>query len=256
MHLFDRQHPFSPSATLVHDTASVEDYHRLKERLGIERCVVVQPSSYGHDHTVLLDGLRHWGDQAKGIAVIVPNTPEHVLEELNAKGVVGVRFNLVQRGATDETMLAQVAGQVERLEWHIQLHVLARDFLRLARQLPRLKVPIVLDHLARVGTEKGLEKQVKTEVLNLLGTGMAWIKLSGAYIASDGSPEFSDLDAFVCEVLDRYPERVVWGSDWPHVTEVPKPNDASLLNLLARWAPEQSLREQILVTNPKGLYKF
>ncbi len=256
MHFFDSAYPFAADAALTHATAGVAEYRLLQQRLGLERCVIVQPSSYGFDHAVLLNGLNHLGKQARGVAVISPDTDEHVIETLQAAGIVGVRFNLVQRGATDESMLMRVAERVKPYGWHIQLHLLPMDLLRMSNQLMKLGVPIVLDHIARLATQEGISKQVQQEVLQLLDTGQAWLKLSGAYIASKNAPDFSDLDDAVVEILERYPDRVVWGSDWPHVTESKKPNDASLMNLLARWAPDEALREKILVDNPKVLYGF
>lgn len=256
MHLFDDRYPFSSEATLVHVTASVDDYLLLRQRLGLSRCVVVQPSSYGLDHTVLLAGLKRLGSSARGIAVVTPGMDDRFLLQLNDHGVVGARFNLVQRGSTQETMLEQVAERIRGYGWHLQLHLLSQDLLRLAERIRSLNVPVVLDHFARVATEPSWSDQVTNTVLSLMETDRVWVKLSGAYIASSGRVGYADLDRFVSQILARYPERVVWGSDWPHVTESRKPDDAKLMNLVARWAPEPRVLKAILVDNPKRLYGF
>jgi len=256
MHLFDNHYPFATGVQLVHADASVDDYRQLQGRLGTERCVIVQPSSYGHDHRVLLDGLKALGDSARGIAVIDPDVTEQELSELQASGVVGVRFNLVQRGATNEGMLKDVAERVKELDWHIQLHLLAEDFLRLADQLCDMSLPLVLDHFARVQTAPELAHQVEKKVIQLLSTGLGWIKFSGTYIASSDAPDYKNLDPFISRLIEKYSDRIVWGSDWPHVTESVKPDDAHLANFLKRWMPEKSIRKRVMVQNPAKLYGF
>ncbi len=256
MHLFDTRLPFAAGAPLVHGDASGDDYRRLQQRLGLTRNVIVQPSSYGRDHRVLLAGLRALGPAARGIAVIAPDVPEEELSALQAAGVVGVRFNLVQHGATDDSMLEAVTRRIQHLGWHIQLHLHTRDLLRLASRLAALPVPIVLDHFARVNADTALASQVAEQVERLLDTGRAWLKLSAPYIASLDAPAYANLDAFVQKLLQRHPDRLVWGSDWPHVTEADKPDDAQLLSLLALWAPDEDLRKRLLVDNPQRLYGF
>lgn len=256
MHLFDGRYPFSSEATLVHESASADDYLLLRQRLGLSRCVLVQPSSYGLDHTVLLAGLKRLGSSARGIAVVTPELDDQFLQQLNDHGVIGARFNLVQRGATQETMLEQVAERIRGYGWHLQLHLLSQDLLRLAERIGSLNVPVVLDHFARVATEPSLSDEVTETVLSLMETGRVWVKLSGAYIASGKEASYGDLDDFVSQILAHHLERVVWGSDWPHVTEARKPDDARLMNLLTRWAPEPQVLKTILVDNPKRLYGF
>lgn len=256
MHLFDERYPFSSEATLVHETASVDDYLLLRQRLGLSRCVVVQPSSYGLDHTVLLAGLRRLGSSARGIAVVTPELDDQLLQKLNDHGVIGARFNLVQRGATQETMLEQVAERIRDIGWHLQLHLLSQDLLKLAERIGSLNVPVVLDHFARVATDPTVSDEVTTTVMSLMETGRVWVKLSGAYIASSKEAGYADLDGFVSQILARHPERVVWGSDWPHVTETHKPDDTKLMSLLNRWTPDPQVLQTILVNNPKRLYSF
>lgn len=256
MHLFDNRYPFAASATLIHGNASADDYRQLQQRLGIERCVVVQPSSYGRDHRVLLSGLKALGTCARGIAVIDPEVSEQELVELNAHGVVGARFNLVQYGVTDESMLSAVAQRIKPLGWHLQLHLHAQDLLRLGDELCAMGVDIVLDHFARVQAVPELALLVEHKVRQLLSTGRGWIKFSGAYIASLDAPDYKNLDSFAMGLLADHPDRIVWGTDWPHVTEPHKPDDALLANLLDRWITSNQLRQRILVANPERLYRF
>lgn len=256
MHLFDNRYPFAQGVALVHSDASASDYLLLRKRLGLDRCVLVQPSSYGRDHRVLINGLHALGNSARGIAVVDPYVSEHELAELNSHGVVGVRFNLVQRGAINETMLAAVSKRIRSMGWHIQVHLLPEDFIRLADLLISLDVSIVLDHFARIQTISELALSVERNVHKLLATGLGWIKISGTYIASTDAPYYKNLDGFVERILIKHPDRIVWGTDWPHVTEAIKPDDAELVNLLPRWIPTNDLRQLVLVENPSKLYGF
>lgn len=255
MHIFDTSLPFAPGPVLTHADAAVEDYRLLQSRLRLERNVIVQPSSYGRDHRVLLRSLRASRGLAKGVAVIDPSATPEELEVLRAHGVVGVRFNLVQAGATDESMLEQVARLVQPLGWHIQLHLAPADLHRLADRLMALPVPIVLDHFARLHVDASQAEAVEATVSRMLRSSRVWLKLSAPYIASPRSSAYEDLDGFVRRLASTHLDRLLWGTDWPHVTEADKPDDAVLMNLLPRWLGEDEIR-QVLVRNPEALYGF
>lgn len=256
MHLFDNRFPFVSAHALRHADATIEDYRALQQRLGLRRCVVVQPSSYGFDHRALLHGLARLGPESRGIAVVDTGFDEQALNALNTRGVVGTRFNLVQRGATNESMLEEVADRIRSFGWHIQLHIDAEGFLGLASRLATLPVPVVFDHIARIRTKPELSADIETHLMRMLERGKTWVKLSGTYIASNDHPDYRDLDAFVGKLLRAHPDRVVWGSDWPHVTESEKPDDARLMNLIQRWSPHDVVTRKILVENPAKLYGF
>jgi len=257
MHLFDTRLPFADAPQLTHgDASSPDEYRALQRRLGLSRNVIVQPSGYGRDHRVLLAGLRAFGAQARGIAVVGPDVDETELSGLSAAGVVGTRFNLVQHGATSEAMLEAVAERIRPLGWHVQLHLPSAALLRLADRLASLGVPVVIDHFARVHADPGLAQRVQACVDDLLATGRVWLKLSAPYIACGGEADSDTLGPFVRGLVQRHPDRLVWGTDWPHVTEAHKPDDARLMNLLAAWLPDAGSRQRILVDNPHVLYRF
>ena len=255
MHLFDTRIPFAAGAVLEHGDASVDDYRRLQARLGSTRCVVVQPSAYGTDHRVLVAGLRALGGAARGVAVVTPDMAAGELETLAAQGVVGTRFNLVQRGVTNESMVGAVAERARGLGWHLQFHLLPEDLLRMSDELVGLPVPVVLDHFGRIQTEPTLEPAVRERLEQMLSTGKVWLKLSAPYLAMADGGNLEDLQDFVKRLLDRYPDRLVWGSDWPHATETVKPDDAGLLDLVVSWVPVE-MRAQLFVKNPAELYSF
>ena len=256
MHLFDGRFPFAGPNALKHGDASVADYQRLQQRLGLERCVIVQPSGYGSDHRVLVCGLQALGNAARGIAVVTPEVTADEVATLSAQGVVGARMNLVQRGVTDASMIEAIAGRIHPFGWHLQVHLLPQDLIGLADRLVRLPVPVVVDHYARVHTDSTIAAELRRALDRLMGTRRVWLKLSAPYIASPGPAPHSDLMPFVHDVLERFPDRLVWGSDWPHVTEAHKPDDAELVDALSQWIGRIDDRRRILVDNPRALYGF
>ncbi|WP_304307316.1 amidohydrolase family protein [Pseudacidovorax intermedius] len=256
MHLFDNAWPYVGPGVLTHPDATPQDYRALQRRLGLSRNVVVQPSSYGLDHRVLVAGLKALGGSARGVAVIDPTTTPAQLRELEDAGVVGVRFNLVQAGATHERMLEAVAELIRPLGWHVQIHAQARTLVGLADRLARLPVPVVIDHYAHLDTDPELRPAIEALLIRLLSTGRIWLKLSAPYIASPRSADFEELGACVQRLAARFVDRLVWGTDWPHVTEgARKPDDGTLLELLSQWFSAEE-RHRILVENPGALYGF
>lgn len=257
MHLFDDAFPLVANAVLKPLPASIADYRKLQRRLGLTRQVIVQPSPYGLDNRLLLRELQAIGPTARGVAVVDDTVQRDALDELHRAGVRGTRFNLVQAGATHADMLEEVARRIAPLGWHLQLHMKPADFIASIDRIAALPVPVVFDHMARFATEPALQPQVQDGLRRLLAHGRTWLKLSGAYLASGRGEPYDDIAPFVEELARDFPERLVWGSDWPHVTEAPSyPDDATLADLLLRWMPDAALREQVLVANPARLYGF
>jgi D-galactarolactone isomerase len=257
MHFFHAEYPTAKTATLVHPPALPEDYRQLQQRLGLSRHVIVHPSAYGTDNRLLLDMLRSCGHAARGVAVVDTSVSDNELKVLDKAGVAGIRFNLVQAEATTFDMLLPLAERIQSLGWHIQLHAKPRDLLDHVDLIDRLPVHLVLDHMARINSDGDATHALQRQVLSWLQRGRVTMKLSGAYLASvSPTGAFHDLDEFVKLAVAQAPTQLIWGSDWPHVTEAEKPDDAHLLNLLSRWVTDPSTREQILVKNPQSIYKF
>jgi predicted TIM-barrel fold metal-dependent hydrolase len=254
-HIYDSRFPVDPQAALRPGDATVADYRLLENRIGTSRHVVVQPSTYGVDNRCLLDALRQFGAAtARGIAVVNPDIADAQLKEMDTAGVRGIRFNLSQSGATTLEMVEPLAKRVARLGWHIQVNAPAEQIRSAAEIWNRLLVPVVFDHLAHV-PEPG--DSAYAVVSNLLQRGKAWVKLSGAYIDSTvGPPTYADRTAIAKAYVKQAPERLVWGTDWPHPTARRKPDDALLFDLLAVWVPHEPTRTRILVQNPMQLYGF
>jgi D-galactarolactone isomerase len=259
MHIYDSRFPVASTAKLRPGDATVDDYRLLQKRIGTTRNVVVTPSTYGTDNACTLDAMAKLGASARGVAVVDTSVTDTELKRLNDLGVRGIRFNLVQSGATTIEMLEPLSKRVNDLGWHVQIHMLGDAIVENADLLQRLPSPIVFDHLARIPQPAGIDHPSFALVLKLLDHGRAWVKLSGAYIETrTGPPAYADVSKVARAYVKAAPERLVWASDWPHPTEKAdaKPDDAVLFDLLADWAPDEAIRNRILVDNPAALYGF
>lgn len=261
MHVYDHRYPAVNEAALTPSDASVDQYRALQARLGTERTVVVTPSTYGTDDQCLLDALPALGAQARGIAVVTDNVTDAQLRRLATLGVRGIRFNQSLGRTTTLEMLEPLADRIAAFGWHVQLLMPAESLPAIEPVLRRLPVPVVFDHFARVPADAGVAHPAFAVIANLLSTGRAWIKLSGGYIVSpDGRANHPRVAALAKAYLAVAPERIVWGSDWPHASaqagHQPMPDDSELLGLLARWSDDDSLFARVLVDNPQQLYGF
>jgi predicted TIM-barrel fold metal-dependent hydrolase len=257
MHIYDSRFPVAPTATLRPPDAHVDDYRLLQMRIGTERNVIVTPSTYGTDNRCTLDAMRTIGSRARGVAVVDTSVSDAALKEMATAGVRGIRFNLVQAGATTVEMLEPLSKRVNELGWHVQIHMLGDKIVEIADVLQRLPSPIVFDHLGRIPQPQGVDHPAFGIIADLIDKGRAWVKLSGAYIdTKSGPPAYADTSKVAQAYAKLAPERLVWGSDWPHPTEKTKPDDAVLFDLLAEWVPSEAARQRILRDNPATLYDF
>lgn len=260
-HIYDARFPVDPRATLHPQDAVVPHYRLLQRRLGTTRSVIVQPSTYGTDNRCLLDALGQMGDSARGIAVVESSVPRSELERLHAAGVRGVRLNLARPAGAAIEDIGKLARAIEPLGWHIQLHALGDSYIDNIHHLRDLPVPLVIDHLGRLPQPQGTAHPAFALLHELVEAGRTWIKLSGAYHDSrDGAPNYEDAATVFKAWVSLAPERMLWGTDWPHTAamagEKPMPDDARLLDLFAAWTPQGALRHRILVDNPASLYGF
>src|SRR6266487_673454 len=257
MHIYDAKYPVAPNATLKPADALVADYMLLQKRIGTSRNVIVTPSTYGTDNRVTLDAIAQIGPTARGVAVVDATVTDAELKRLNGLGIRGIRFNLVQAGATTAEMIEPLSKRVNDLGWHIQIHMKGEQIAGIEDLLLRVPSPIVFDHLGRLAQPNALDNPGFKTISKLIDWGRTWVKLSGAYQDSKvGPPTYSDTVAVARAYIKAAPERMVWASDWPHPTEKDKPNDAVLFDLLAEWAPDEAIRTRILVQNPATLYGF
>lgn len=261
IHIFDRRFPPAsdrPSAEI--DDATVGEYRKYQARIGLERVVVVTPSTYGLDNRATMIGLDAFGDRARGVAVIDAIAPPDDLVDMAQRGVRGARVNFVTPqgwGPTTVERLRATADIAADLGWHVQIYASAPQVAELEADLAALPTTVVIDHLASVTPEQGVGSAGHRAALRLLENGKTWLKLSGPYMLSRAWPTYPDIDPIAQSYVQAAPERLVWGSDWPHrLQRAPFPDDARLFDALSRWVPDEVLRRRILVDNPATLYGF
>jgi len=260
-HIYDSRFPYVANVQLKPKPAPVSDYRRLQVRLGTTRSVVVTPSSYGTDNACTLDAIQQLGANSRGVAVVDASVSDAELKRLDAGGIRGIRFNLSRGAAATIDMMESLSRRVETLGWHVQIHMAGNDLPSIATVLDRVASPIVFDHLGRIPQPSGKDHPAFGIIARLLERGRTWIKLSEADRDSkSGPPHFEDTGRLVAEYIKLAPERLVWGSDWPHPAatngELELPDDAKLLDLMLNWAPTEHMQRQILVDNPAVLYGF
>jgi D-galactarolactone isomerase len=259
MHIYDaaRFPPSRPGARMQAN-ASVADYRRLQRRIGTTRTVIVQPAAYGTDNRVTLDAIAGLGN-ARGVAVVHPEITDAELRDMHAAGVRGIRFTVFDpaTAATRIDMIEALARRMADIGWHVQIHMRGDQIVANADMLRRLPSTIVIDHMGRVPIPEGPAHPAFRIVRELIDQGRTWVKLSGAYQDTKiGPPTYADATVLAQAYVAAAPERMVWGSDWPHPTERDKPDDALLLDLLSQWAPDAATRRRILVDTPQALYDF
>jgi D-galactarolactone isomerase len=257
MHVFDAGFPAIPNAPVVAPDASASDYRLLCERLGVERNIVVQPSVYGLDNSLLLRTLALGGDNMRGVAVVNDQVSDTELRYLNASGVVGIRFNQVQKGATELSMLTTLGPRLIKLGWHVQMHLTAQQVLDNASAIAEAGFPVVLDHFARICADEMTSPHVQKIIFKLMRKKTVWLKLTAPYLAStSGAPNFSDLSPLVKRLTDEFPDQLVWGTDWPHATESDMPDDAKLIDWLDLTLGTAESKKAVFADNPNRLYRF
>lgn len=262
MHIYDRRFVLQGSPDAMVDKATADDYRLLQQRIGTQRTVVVQPRVHGTDNSVTLAAIRALGaENTRGIAVVRPDVSDAELERLHAGGIRGIRFTLYAQAnaVTNFSMVEPLAQRVHALGWHVQLHWSADQIATHVELLARLPCTIVFDHLARQPLPDALSHPAFDVVSRLRENGRTWVKLSGPYLDSKAGAAggYADTTAIAQAWVRQAPERVVWGSDWPHPTEpVAKPDDAALFDLLSQWVPDAATRHRVLVGNPALLYDF
>ena len=255
-HIIDPR--FAAPGTEVPAGMTAEDYRPFQQRIGTSRAVFVQAKSQRTDHACILDALGRFDGNARGIGVVHPAVDDSELKRLDAGGIRGLRFSVWNPSDTVTTidMIEPLARRIADLGWHAQLHMSGAQIVETAAMLGRLPCPIVFDHMGRLPPKLGPDHPAFRVIVDLIGKGRAWVKLAGAYLNTERGPPYADATRTAQAFVTEAPERLVWGSDWPHVTETHKPDDAELFDLLTVWAGSNRVRDSILVENPIKLYGF
>lgn len=260
-HIFGPAHlfPFSDDRTYTPPDSGLEDFERLQSTLGLSRAVFVQASCHGVDNSAMVDAMRRGRGRYAGVAMIDTSFTERQIAELHEAGVRGTRFNFVAHlgGAPDPDDFWTIVRRVEKFGWHIVLHFDAKDLPQYASLLNDMPTAYVIDHMARVDATKGLDQEPFQALLGLMGDERCWVKISGAErLTVGGAPPYDDVVPFAQALIAAAPDRVLWGTDWPHPNVRHMPDDGDLVDLLAQFAPDEATRNRILVDNPERLYDF
>ncbi len=274
LHVFEpARFSYSPARRYTPPAATVADLRLFHKAIGVPRTVFVQPSVYGVDNRCLLDGLRQLGNDARGIAVIDRTFSAQQLDELAAAGVRGVRINLETGKGHDldqaAMRLAETARQIEGRGWAIQIWAALAVVAALEKQIMEQPNQVILDHFALAKVAGGVEQEGFASLLSLMKAKKAYVKLSGPYMISQRK-DYSDITPIARALIAAAPERVIWGSNWPHTSGATRPadakptdiepfrkeDDAYNLGLVKDWAPEAGLRQMLLAGNPGRLFGF
>ena len=249
--------PFAATSSIDPADAPKEKLFALHRFLGIERCTIVQSAVHGMDNRVVEDALAAKGGQYLAVALLPPTAPDAELRRLDNLGFRGVRYHFMQhlhRAASMEEILA-LAPRLAKVGWHLQLHTEAALLPELAPALERAAVPVVIDHIGRIDAGLGPNQAPFQALLRLMRSDKFWVKVSGCDRITRAGPPYADALPFAHKLVAEFPDRVVWGTDWPHPHHKgPVPDDGQLVDIIAEMAPTEVLRRKLMVDNPGRLY--
>jgi 2-pyrone-4,6-dicarboxylate lactonase len=251
--------PYAEDRSYTPPDAPREALAKLHATLRVDRAVIVQASCHGTDNRATLDAIAWRGGSWRGVAIVDDSFTDADYQMLHDGGIRGVRFNFVEHlgGRPDMAMFHKVVARIAELGWHLVLHLDARDITELSAMCRALPVPFIIDHMGRVKAADGLEQAPFRALLELMQLPNAWVKVCGSERVSSAGPPFTDSAPFARALIEAAPDRVLWGTDYPH-PNVGKhmPNDGDLADLVPLYAPDAATRQRLLVDNPATLYDF
>lgn len=253
------RYPYAPDRSYTPPDAPLERFIELQKTLGLSRAVLVNASCHGVDNTVILDAIEQSGGRYRGVANVDESFTDRDFENLHAGGIRGIRFNFVRHlgGTPDMDEFQRLVVRAAHFDWHVVLHFDAVDLLEFDDMLRTLPVPFIIDHMGRVPTKDGLDQEPFKRLLNAARMDNCWVKICGAERISSLGPPFTDAVPFAHALLELAPDRVLWGTDWPHPNiKKHMPNDGDLVDLIPLFMPDASLQLRVLVDNPQRLYGF
>ena len=251
--------PYAPDRPFTPTDAPKEDLFRLHEFLGFQRGVFVHSTCHGSDHAVLVDMLAAGKGRYRGVALIRPTTPPGEVDRLDDAGVRGVRLHFFASHLgppMSRDDMRKVIELVSPYGWHIAMHMGGHGIRENYEFITSIDAAVVIDHIGRIDVGEGLRGQTFTVLRRLLDRGNIWVKLSGTDRISKQAYPYADAVPFARDLANHAPERVVWGTDWPHPNHNAVPNDGDLVDLIAEIAPDARTRRLMLVDNPAKLFGF
>jgi predicted TIM-barrel fold metal-dependent hydrolase len=250
--------PYAADRAYTPPDAPFEALARLHRQLGIERAVIVHASCHGADMRATLDAIARSGGRFRGTAIIDDSVTAADFDRMHAAGIRAVRFNFVKHlgGHPDPGLFRRTVDRLKALGWHLILHLDASDIVELEAVLRKIPVPMVIDHMGRVAAANGLAQRPFRLLLDFMKNENTWVKVCGAERVSSAGPPFADAVPFARVLIEAAPDRVLWGTDWPHPNVKHMPDDGDLVDLIPLMAPDPRLQKKILVDNPARLYAF
>jgi predicted TIM-barrel fold metal-dependent hydrolase len=250
--------PYDPKAAYTPEDAPFEHLQVLHKRLGVERAVIVHASCHGADMRATLDAIARSKGAYRGTAIIDSSYTEKDFQRMHDGGIRAVRFNFVKHlgGRPDLGFFKKTVDRVQAMGWHLILHLDAADLVEFDELFRGIRVPMVIDHMGRVKAAEGLQQKPFQVLLDWMKQDNFWVKICGAERVSSKGPPFTDAVPFGRALVQIAPERILWGTDWPHPNVKWMPDDAALVDLFPLMAPEPALQQKILVDNPARLYGF
>jgi 2-pyrone-4,6-dicarboxylate lactonase len=250
--------PYDPKAAYTPEDAPFEALQALHARLGLERAVIVHASCHGADMRVTLDAIERSKGRYRGTAIIDETYGDKEFQRMHDGGIRGVRFNFVRHlgGRPEMGFFRRTVERLPAMGWHLILHLDAQDLPELEPVFKTLPVPFVIDHMGRVKAADGLDQPPFKVLLAAMKNEKCWVKICGAERVSSKGPPFTDAVPFARALVQAAPDRILWGTDWPHPNVKWMPDDAALVDLFPQMAPDSVLQRKILVDNPARLYAF
>jgi len=251
--------PYTNKRTFTPPDSPLQAFQKLQDHLGMHRALIVQGSCYGHNHEALLNALKVGSGKYRGVALVTPEMGKGEVARLDKAGVCGARLNFLAHlgGRPSPETIDRILSLIRPFGWHLAVHVSESDLIDVADFIRSMDQPVVIDHIARVNVREGAEGPAFQTLLRLLDTGNVWVKLSGTDRFSATPPPFSDAVALARLVAEHTPERIVWGTDWPHPNiKGFMPNDGEMVDLIPEIATSEATRQMMLVDNPEKLFGF
>lgn len=259
-HIFDPvRFPYKPDDVRNQPPATVDCYKLLQRRLGIDRCVVVTPSCYGTDNSCTLDALQQFGNNARGIAVVDDNISPEIIHLMDKQGIRGVRFNVVSGASDDINRIIRIAYMIAPIRWTISLWMTADKIIQYEKELEQLPCKLVFDHRGHIPSDEGISNEAFSFITHLMKLDKAYVKLSALYHDSV-KENYADTVNVSLAYINADHDHVVWGTDWPHHSEVinhrSTPNDAYMMDVLLEKVKDSMSKKKLLVENPQKAFGF
>jgi predicted TIM-barrel fold metal-dependent hydrolase len=248
--------PYAPNRRYTPEDAPKEMLKSLHDHLGIDRAVIVQASCHGSDNRAMLDALAWRPDHYRGVAILDENTPGGEIAQMARAGVRGARFNFVKHlgGSPNMDVFNNILRRIKPLGWHVVLHVDAPDIIPLSDMIRNLPLPFIIDHMGRVPAKDGVDQKPLAALLDLAKLDRCWIKVCGSERID--FPPYDKAVLIAKKIVDTIPDRVLWGTDFPHPNSTHEADEADLVDLVPKIAPDPVVQKKLLVDNPAKLYGF